>query len=283
MVRATAARVPHRPALVDGSSGGGVTYAELVRRADRVAALLAERGLGPGDVLALWLPNLPGVGRRRARRDARRRRGDRRQPGGHRPRARGPARRLRRHARRHPAPAMAARAPARATSIAIGEDLLAARGPVPSATRRDRAAALLERDDRAPQGRRRSPTATSRPPSASSRPALRLSERDTLVAVAPFAHVMGFVPEPRRPAGRRRDRRDDAALRPRRATSSWPSAHRATVLIGAPPLMRAAGRRRPTLPRRRADRLRRRAAGRRAPARGRARASRTPRSARAGA
>ena len=54
MVRATAARVPHRPALVDGASGDGVTYAELVRRADRVAALLAERGLGPGDVLAIW-------------------------------------------------------------------------------------------------------------------------------------------------------------------------------------------------------------------------------------
>ena len=50
MVRATAARVPRRPALVDGASGDGVTYAELVRRADRVAALLAERGLGPGDV-----------------------------------------------------------------------------------------------------------------------------------------------------------------------------------------------------------------------------------------
>ena len=48
MVRATAARVPHRPALVDGASGDGVTYAELVRRADRAAALLAERGLGPG-------------------------------------------------------------------------------------------------------------------------------------------------------------------------------------------------------------------------------------------
>jgi len=59
MVRATAARVPHRPALVDGASGDGITYAELVRRADRVAALLAERGLGPGDVLAVWLPNLP--------------------------------------------------------------------------------------------------------------------------------------------------------------------------------------------------------------------------------
>ena len=59
MVRESAARVPHRPALVDGATGGGVSYSELAGRADRVAALLAERGLGPGDVLALWAPNLP--------------------------------------------------------------------------------------------------------------------------------------------------------------------------------------------------------------------------------
>src|SRR5215213_1453784 len=59
MVRATAARVPGRSALVDGSSGVGVTYAELVGRVDRVAARLAERGLRPGDVLALWAPNVP--------------------------------------------------------------------------------------------------------------------------------------------------------------------------------------------------------------------------------
>jgi acyl-CoA synthetase (AMP-forming)/AMP-acid ligase II len=59
MVRATAARVPGRPALVDGASGNGVTYAELVGRADRVAARLAELGLRPGDVLALWAPNAP--------------------------------------------------------------------------------------------------------------------------------------------------------------------------------------------------------------------------------
>jgi acyl-CoA synthetase (AMP-forming)/AMP-acid ligase II len=59
MVRAAAARVPDRPALVDGASGDGVTYAELARRADRVAARLAERGLRPGDVLALCAPNVP--------------------------------------------------------------------------------------------------------------------------------------------------------------------------------------------------------------------------------
>jgi acyl-CoA synthetase (AMP-forming)/AMP-acid ligase II len=58
MVRATAARVPGRPALVDGASGNGVT-SELVGRADRVAARLAELGLRPGDVLALWAPNAP--------------------------------------------------------------------------------------------------------------------------------------------------------------------------------------------------------------------------------
>lgn len=44
MVRATAARMAGRPALVDGSSGNGVSYAELVGRAERVAARLAERG-----------------------------------------------------------------------------------------------------------------------------------------------------------------------------------------------------------------------------------------------
>jgi acyl-CoA synthetase (AMP-forming)/AMP-acid ligase II len=36
-----------------------VTDAELVGGADRVAARLAERGLRPGDVLALWAPNVP--------------------------------------------------------------------------------------------------------------------------------------------------------------------------------------------------------------------------------
>ncbi|WP_052434020.1 non-ribosomal peptide synthetase [Streptacidiphilus melanogenes] len=38
------------------SSLGAVSYGELVRRADRIAGALAARGVGPGDVVALWLP-----------------------------------------------------------------------------------------------------------------------------------------------------------------------------------------------------------------------------------
>jgi acyl-CoA synthetase (AMP-forming)/AMP-acid ligase II len=47
------------PALVDGSTGQTVTYDLLASRIERVAAGLAARGFGPGDVLALWAPNLP--------------------------------------------------------------------------------------------------------------------------------------------------------------------------------------------------------------------------------
>ena len=38
------------------SSRGAVTYGELVGRADRIAGALAARGVGSGDVVALWLP-----------------------------------------------------------------------------------------------------------------------------------------------------------------------------------------------------------------------------------
>jgi len=48
-----------RPALIDGPTGLTVTYDLLASRVDRVAAGLAARGFGPGDVLALWAPNLP--------------------------------------------------------------------------------------------------------------------------------------------------------------------------------------------------------------------------------
>ncbi len=48
-----------RAALVDGPSGRTITYAELPQMVDRVAAGLAGRGFGKGDVLALHLPNMP--------------------------------------------------------------------------------------------------------------------------------------------------------------------------------------------------------------------------------
>jgi acyl-CoA synthetase (AMP-forming)/AMP-acid ligase II len=59
MVLEAAARRGDRPALVDGPSGAAVSYRLLAERARGVAAGLAARGFRPGDVLALWAPNLP--------------------------------------------------------------------------------------------------------------------------------------------------------------------------------------------------------------------------------
>jgi acyl-CoA synthetase (AMP-forming)/AMP-acid ligase II len=50
---------PEQPALVDAPSGAGLTYATLAARIGRVAAGLAEHGFSPGDVLALRAPNIP--------------------------------------------------------------------------------------------------------------------------------------------------------------------------------------------------------------------------------
>jgi len=59
MVLEAAARFGDRPALVDAASGTTVGYRLLARRVGQVAAGLAARGFGPGDVLALLAPNLP--------------------------------------------------------------------------------------------------------------------------------------------------------------------------------------------------------------------------------
>jgi acyl-CoA synthetase (AMP-forming)/AMP-acid ligase II len=48
-----------RPALVDGPTGRALSYGELAGGVERVAAALAARGFGRGDVLALFSPNLP--------------------------------------------------------------------------------------------------------------------------------------------------------------------------------------------------------------------------------
>ena len=48
-----AAAFPDAVAYVEGDDR--VTYSEWVRRADSLAATLAERGVGPGDVVALYL------------------------------------------------------------------------------------------------------------------------------------------------------------------------------------------------------------------------------------
>ena len=52
-----AARVPERPALVDGATT--ITYGALQESVEGIAAGLARSGFGQGDVLALWAPNVP--------------------------------------------------------------------------------------------------------------------------------------------------------------------------------------------------------------------------------
>jgi acyl-CoA synthetase (AMP-forming)/AMP-acid ligase II len=59
MVLEAAARAGDRPALVEEASGLLVSYRLLAQRIRGVAAGLAARGFAPGDVLALWAPNLP--------------------------------------------------------------------------------------------------------------------------------------------------------------------------------------------------------------------------------
>jgi acyl-CoA synthetase (AMP-forming)/AMP-acid ligase II len=52
-------RLAGKPALVDASSGRTLTHGQLAAGVERVAAGLAARGFGEGDVLALYSPNLP--------------------------------------------------------------------------------------------------------------------------------------------------------------------------------------------------------------------------------
>src|SRR5215211_2880655 len=54
-----AARFGDNPALVDGPTGRALTYRQLADGVERVAAALAARGFGKGDVLAISSPNLP--------------------------------------------------------------------------------------------------------------------------------------------------------------------------------------------------------------------------------
>jgi long-chain acyl-CoA synthetase len=58
LLDATAAREPDDVALV--FEGAEITFAQLRARALGAAGALAARGVGPGDRVALWLPNHPG-------------------------------------------------------------------------------------------------------------------------------------------------------------------------------------------------------------------------------
>ncbi len=59
LVLATAEETQPRPALIDGGDGREIAYPELAIRIRSVAATLHSRGVGPGDVVALWAPNVP--------------------------------------------------------------------------------------------------------------------------------------------------------------------------------------------------------------------------------
>ena len=54
-----AERLGDKPALIDGPTGRTLTYRQLKDGVRQVAAGLAKRGLKPGDVLAIYSPNLP--------------------------------------------------------------------------------------------------------------------------------------------------------------------------------------------------------------------------------
>jgi len=52
-----AGQYPERQALVDGLSGDQLSYGQLAAYVDRVAAALVERGVRPGDTVAIFSPN----------------------------------------------------------------------------------------------------------------------------------------------------------------------------------------------------------------------------------
>ena len=54
-----AAKRPEKPALIDGPTGRQLSYGELAESIRSLAAGLAASGFGRGDVLAVYLPNVP--------------------------------------------------------------------------------------------------------------------------------------------------------------------------------------------------------------------------------
>jgi acyl-CoA synthetase (AMP-forming)/AMP-acid ligase II len=181
-----------RIALTDATTGASVTYATLAERAERVSALLAERGFGPGDVLALRAPNVPpwagvalgamaaggavtGVMPSCTPAELARQLDD-------------------------AGASLLVTAPglpgvADVDTIEIGEPLLAARGPAPRRAADADALALLPYSSGTtglPKGvmlTHRNLVTAVRQTSAG----LRLGPGDVVLALAPFAHVMGSV------------------------------------------------------------------------------------------
>jgi acyl-CoA synthetase (AMP-forming)/AMP-acid ligase II len=243
-----------RPALVDGPSGTAVGYRLLAERVGQVAAGLEARGFRPGDVLALWAPNLPqwagvalgamaaggtvtGIGPAASEREAAAQLGD------------AGASFLVTVPPLVPAARAAAATAAVREVVVIGQadgatpiaDLLAAgtpgrrEAPDPG---QDGAVALLPYSSGTtglPKGVRLTHANLVTAVRQVGR-GLRIGERDTVLAVAPFSHVMGFVATLAVPlaAGATvvtMPRFDPAAF------LELLQRHRVTVLIGAPPML----------------------------------------------
>jgi acyl-CoA synthetase (AMP-forming)/AMP-acid ligase II len=58
-VLSRAAEHPDKPALIDGPSGRTITFGQLEALSGTLAGALAERGIGKGDEVCIYMPNLP--------------------------------------------------------------------------------------------------------------------------------------------------------------------------------------------------------------------------------
>ena len=225
-------------ALVDGPSGVVTTYAARAAGIERAAAGLAARGVREGDVVGIWAPNVPawapialgamaagaavtGVAPAATERELR-------------------AQLLDARAR-----VLAAAAPVDGggCDVVALDELLAPAGPLPPPALDSRAVALLPYSSGTtglPKGVMLT-HANLAVAVRQIRGALKLTARDTVVAVAPFAHVMGFVVSLAAPlsAGATVVTMPRFALEPYLALVER---HRATVLVVPPPIMNALAR-----------------------------------------
>jgi acyl-CoA synthetase (AMP-forming)/AMP-acid ligase II len=251
MVLEAADRLGDRPALVDGPSGTVVSYRLLAERVRGVAAGLAARGFGPGDVLALWAPNLPqwagvALGAMAA---------------GGTVTAASPAATERELVTQLadawasvlvtvPSLVPAARSVAAATAVrevvALGEadgatgilDLLAAGDGTPAADRSAGVALLPYSSGTTglPKGVRLTHVNLVTSVRQVGR-GLRVGEGDTLLAVPPFSHIMGFLVTLALPLASGATVVTVPRFDPAQFLDLL-QRHRVTVLVGAPPMLR---------------------------------------------
>lgn len=179
LVAAAAADHGDRVAFADAATGASLTYAELMARSERVAAGLSRRGFGAGDVLAVKAPNQPawaGVALAAMRLG-------------------GAVTGVPVTATAPEVERQAADAGAKLVIDAIDESLLRVSDPAPKPPVAPESLALLPYSSGTsglPKGVMLTHTnLVTAVRQASS--GLRLQPDDTVLALAPFAHVMGFV------------------------------------------------------------------------------------------